>query len=81
MKISTIRILGYTMIAVGLINLDYQRAKNLALPISAIAVVVGIAFVGLTFAQNFVKKADKPELKYLLSLITIAVLVLQFINI
>ena len=69
MKISTIRILGYTMIAVGLINLDYQRAKNLALPISALAVVVGITFVGLTFTQIFVKRADKPALKYLFSLV------------
>ena len=41
MKLSTIRILGYTQIAVGLINLDYQRHKEPVLLISALAVAFG----------------------------------------
>lgn len=81
MKLSTIRILGYTQIAVGLINLDYQRHKNPVLLISAIAVAMGALYVLLTFIKPISGKLASKSAALLLSLFALIVLGIQFLNI
>lgn len=73
--------LGYTQIAVGLINLDYQRNKHLVLQISAIAVLVGLSYLALTFIPKFSANVNSKKIGYLLSGIAILVLGIQFLNI
>ena len=81
MKLSTIRIWGYTQIAVGLINLDYQRHKEPVLLISALAVAFGALFVLVTFIKSLNKTLSSKAAGLILSAVAVVVLGIQFINI
>ena len=81
MKLSTIRIWGYTQIAVGLINLDYQRHKEPVLLISALAVALGALYVLLTFVKPLTKYLSSKAAGLILSAIAVVVLGIQFLNI
>ena len=81
MKLSTIRIWGYTQIAVGLINLDYQRHKEPVLLISALAVAFGTLFVLVTFIKSLNKTLSSKAAGLILSAIAVVVLGIQFLNI
>lgn len=81
MKLSTIRILGYTQIAVGLINLDYQRHKEPVLLISALAVAFGVLYVLLTFIKPISSALSSKAVGIFLSAVAVIVLGIQFLNI
>ena len=81
MKLSTIRIWGYTQIAVGLINLDYQRHKEPVLLISALAVALGTLFVLVTFIKSLNKTLSSKAAGLILSAIAVIILGMQFLNI
>ena len=81
MKLSTIRILGYTQIAVGLINLDYQRHKEPVLLISALAVAFGVLYVLLTFIKPISSALGSKAVGIFLSAVAVIVLGIQFLNI
>lgn len=80
MKISTIRIAGYTQIALGLINLDYQRHKSSILAASISAVISGLIFIALTYFESIRYFIFKRTGGIILGLIAAIIIAVQFKN-
>ena len=53
MKTSNYKMLAYALIAVGLINWDYQRAHHNIFFISALSWIPGFALLAATFSKSF----------------------------
>jgi hypothetical protein len=80
MKLSTIRIVGYTQIALGLINLDYQRHKSSILAASISAVISGLIFIALTYLESIRNFITKRIGGIILGLIAAIIVAIQFKN-
>lgn len=74
------RMMAYTLIAIGLINWDYQRGNSNVVLKSLIIILPGFILLLLTFL-NFGKKLLSSRRSFLLcSLIAIVTVIFAFIN-
>jgi uncharacterized membrane protein YoaK (UPF0700 family) len=80
MRINNYRMLAYTLIAVSLINWDYQRAKANILPIVLIALIPGIALLAVTFSTSLSRPLKGRGLAAALSLVSVAIIALQIVK-
>jgi hypothetical protein len=80
MKLSTIRIFGYTQIALGLINLDYQRHKSSILAASISAVISGLIFIAITYLGSIRNFITERIGGIVLGLVAVIIIAIQFKN-
>ena len=69
--------MAYALIAVGLINWDYQRAHHNIFFISALAWIPGFVLLAATFSKGFQDLGSKKNFLFLISGISLIILISQ----
>ena len=77
---SNFRMWAYSMIAVGAINLDYQRHHSHVVLNSLLIIVPGLTLLALTFNDSGKKLLQNPIVKWGWAAIGVAALIYAFIN-
>ncbi len=80
MKLSYLRMLAYSMIAVGLINWDYQRAKPEVMTHSLIIILPGVILLLSTLINPLRKLVIGKSYAILWLAIALATLTYAFLN-
>ena len=77
MKTSNYKMLAYALIAVGLINWDYQRAHHNIFVISALAWIPGSVLLSSTFLKRFQNLGSKKNFLFLISTLSLIIFISQ----
>jgi hypothetical protein len=78
--LNNFRMWSYALIALGLINWDYQRANSNIVGNSLLIVIPGLVLLSLTFIKSGRAILAKSFSKYFWAVVGIAAIVFAFMN-